>query len=57
MPCASIARFAARKPPSEPIPRAECGSVWPGAKRLSPSRGSRRVDAAWQFPGTASYSA
>jgi hypothetical protein len=39
------------------MPSAECGSVWPGAKRAVPGRGASRVSAAWLFPGTASYSA
>src|SRR6185436_19602714 len=39
------------------MPSALCGSVCPAAWRDRPGRGSSRVVAAWQLPGTASYSA
>ena len=57
MPCFSMAALAASAPTSEPMPSAECGSVWPPAKRERPLRGWRHGTAAWQLPGTASYSA
>jgi hypothetical protein len=48
---------AAIAPTSAATPRAECGSVCPPARGLSPGRGPARVAAAWQLSGTASYSA
>src|SRR5450631_2079697 len=57
MPRCCMTAFTARAPPSALMPRAECGSVCPGAYFDRPRRGWRAVVAAWQLPGTASYSA
>ena len=55
--CFCIAALAARKPPNAAMPSAEWGSVWPPACGLSPARGRFFTSAAWQLPGTPSYSA